>query len=101
MIEGEIQIDVAVDMDLRAQMFPWSRLTEPANVFIFPNLAAANIAYKLMHQLGGASIFGPILLGMKKPLHVLALNVDTSDIVNLAAYAVVSAQQHQEAARKE
>ncbi|MFO0749585.1 MAG: NADP-dependent malic enzyme [Myxococcota bacterium] len=95
MIEGEIQVDLAVDMELRAQMFPWSRLTEPANVFIFPNLAAANIAYKLMHQIGGASIFGPILLGMKRPMHLLALNVDASDIVNLAAYAVVSAQQEQ------
>jgi malate dehydrogenase (oxaloacetate-decarboxylating)(NADP+) len=91
-IEGEIQVDVAVDMDLRAQMFPWSRLTEPANVFIFPNLASANIAYKLMHQIGGASIFGPILLGMAKPVHILALNVDANDIVNLSAYAVVSAQ---------
>ncbi|MCC6621269.1 MAG: NADP-dependent malic enzyme [Deltaproteobacteria bacterium] len=93
MIEGEIQVDVAVDMELRQQMFPWSRLTEPANVFIFPNLASANIAYKLMHQLGGASIFGPILLGMKRPVNILALNVDASDIVNLAAYAVVSAQR--------
>ena len=92
-IEGEIQVDVAVDMDLRQQMFPWSRLTEPANVFIFPNLASANIAYKMMHQIGGASIFGPILLGMKRPMHILALNVDANDIVNLSAYAVVSAQQ--------
>jgi malate dehydrogenase (oxaloacetate-decarboxylating)(NADP+) len=95
MIEGEIQVDIAVDMDVRAQMFPWSRLTEPANVFIFPNLAAANIAYKLMHQIGGASIFGPILLGMKRPVHLLALNVDANDIVNLAAWSVVSAQGQQ------
>jgi len=93
MIEGEIQVDVAVDMELRQHMFPWSRLTEPANVFIFPNLASANIAYKMMHQIGGASVFGPILLGMKRPLHILALNVDANDIVNLSAYAVVSAQQ--------
>ncbi len=92
MIEGEVQVDVAIDMELRQQMFPWSRLTEPANVFIFPNLASANIAYKMMHQIGGASVFGPILLGMKRPMHILALNVDANDIVNLSAYAVVSAQ---------
>jgi len=95
MVEGEIQVDLACDMELRQQMFPWSRLTEPANVFIFPNLAAANIAYKMMHQIGGASIFGPILLGMKRPMHILALNVDANDIVNLAAYSVVSAQHWQ------
>jgi len=92
MIEGEIQVDVALDMDLRAHMFPWSQLTEPANVFIFPNLASANIAYKLMHQVGGASVFGPILLGMQRPVHVLPLNADANDIVNLGAWAVVSAQ---------
>jgi malate dehydrogenase (oxaloacetate-decarboxylating)(NADP+) len=93
MIEGEIQVDLAVDMELRERMFPWSRLTEPANVFIFPNLASANAAYKMMHQLGGASIFGPILLGPRRPVHVLALNVDANDIVNLGAWAVVSAQE--------
>lgn len=92
MIEGEIQVDVALDMDLRNTMFPWSTLTEPANVFIFPNLASANIAYKMLHQIGGASLFGPILLGMKRPVHLLALNVDANDIVNLSAWAVVSAQ---------
>ena len=93
MIEGEIQVDLAVDMELRQTMYPWSRLSEPANVFIFPNLAAANIAYKMMHQIGGASLFGPILLGIKRPAQILALNVDASDIVNLAAYACVSAQK--------
>ncbi|MCB9727767.1 MAG: NADP-dependent malic enzyme [Deltaproteobacteria bacterium] len=92
MIEGEIQVDVAVDMALRNHSFPWSRLTEAANTFIFPNLASANIAYKMLHQLGGASIFGPILLGMKRPVNILAFNSDASDIVNLAAYTVVRAQ---------
>ncbi|MNC95117.1 bifunctional malic enzyme oxidoreductase/phosphotransacetylase [compost metagenome] len=47
----------------------------------------------MMHQIGGASVIGPILLGMKRPMHILALNVDANDIVNLSAYAVVSAQQ--------
>ncbi len=93
MIEGEIQVDVAVDMALRAHAFPWSRLTEAANTFIFPNLASANIAYKMLHQLGGASVFGPILLGMKRPVNILAFNSDASDIVNLAAYTAVRAQE--------
>jgi malate dehydrogenase (oxaloacetate-decarboxylating)(NADP+) len=92
MIEGEIQVDVAVDMALREHSFPWSRLTDTANTFIFPNLAAANITYKMLHQLGGASIFGPILLGMNRPVNILAFNSDASDIVNLAAYTAVRAQ---------
>jgi malate dehydrogenase (oxaloacetate-decarboxylating)(NADP+) len=93
MIEGEIQVDVAVDMNLAQSRFPWTRLTKGANTFIFPNLAAANISYKMLHQLGGASIFGPILLGMHKPVNILALNSDSADIVNLAAYTVVRAQE--------
>ena len=92
MIEGEVQVDVAVDMALRERSFPWSRLTGMANTFVFPNLAAANIAYKMLHQLGGASIFGPILLGMREPVNILAFNADAADIVNLAAYTVVRAQ---------
>jgi malate dehydrogenase (oxaloacetate-decarboxylating)(NADP+) len=92
MIEGEVQVDVAVDMELRNRTFPWSRLTEAANTFIFPNLASANIAYKMLHQVGGASIFGPLLLGMRRPVNILAFNSDASDIVNLAAYTAVQAQ---------
>ena len=92
MIEGEIQVDMAVDIGLAKSRFPWTRLTKTANTFIFPNLAAANISYKMLHQLGGASIFGPILLGMHKPVNILALNSDSADIVNLAAYTVVRAQ---------
>ena len=92
MIEGEVQIDTAMDMDLRNRLFPWSRLDAPANVLIFPNLAAANVSYKLMHQLGGASIFGPILMGTRRPVSIMALNADPNDIVNLAAWTAVAAQ---------
>ena len=97
MIDGEVQVDVAVDMELRQRFFPWSHLTRKANTFIFPNLAAANISYKLMHQLGGASLVGPILLGMKRPVQILPLNTDASNIVNLAAWTVVHAQQMEKA----
>jgi malate dehydrogenase (oxaloacetate-decarboxylating)(NADP+) len=93
MVEGEVQVDVAWDMSLRERFFPWSRLTETANTFIFPNLASANIAYKMLHQLGGASIFGPILLGMKRPVGILAFNSDPSDIVNLTAHTVLQSQR--------
>ncbi|MEE2779680.1 MAG: phosphate acyltransferase, partial [Myxococcota bacterium] len=95
MIEGEMQVDLAVDMNLRERTFPWSRLTETANTFIFPNLASANIAYKMLHQVGGASIFGPVLLGVRRPVNILAFNSDATDIVNLAAYTAVQAQMRE------
>lgn len=101
MIEGEIQVDMAVDIPLARGRFPWTRLTKAANTFIFPNLAAANISYKMLHQLGGASIFGPILLGMHKPVNILALNSDSADIVNLSAYTVVRAQAQASASIKQ
>ena len=91
MVDGEMQVDVAVDMDLRRQLFPWSRLSQPANVFVFPNLASANISYKMLHQLAGASLVGPLLLGMKRPVSIAALNADVSDIVHLAAWTAHTA----------
>lgn len=93
MIDGEVTIDAALDVDWASKMFPWSRLTKEANVFVFPNLASANIGYKLLHRLGGASVFGPVLLGLNKPVNVVPLAADAMDIVNLAAYTVVSAQE--------
>jgi len=93
MIDGEVTVDTALDIDWSAKMFPWSRITKQANVFVFPNLAAANIGYKLLHRLGGASVFGPILVGMDAPVNVIPLVADAMDIVNLAAYTVVSAQE--------
>jgi malate dehydrogenase (oxaloacetate-decarboxylating)(NADP+) len=61
-------------------------------VLIFPNLSAGNIAYKLLHHLGGATAIGPILVGMAKPVHVLEQGADVQDIVNMAAVAVMDAQ---------
>jgi malate dehydrogenase (oxaloacetate-decarboxylating)(NADP+) len=91
-VDGEMQADTAVDAGTLTQTFPFSALKEPANVLIFPNLSAGNIAYKLLHHLGGATAIGPILVGMAKPVHVLEQGADVQDIVNMAAVAVMDAQ---------
>ena len=93
MVEGEVQVDIAWDMTMRTRFFPWSRLTKRANTFIFPNLASANITYKMLHQVANLSVFGPILLGMRRPVGVLPLDTDASNIVNVAASTVVDAQR--------
>jgi malate dehydrogenase (oxaloacetate-decarboxylating)(NADP+) len=92
MVDGEMQADTAVDAQTLTESFPFSALKEPANVLIFPNLSAGNIAYKLLHHLGGATAIGPILVGMAKPVHVLEQGADVQDIVNMAAVAVMDAQ---------
>jgi malate dehydrogenase (oxaloacetate-decarboxylating)(NADP+) len=92
-IDGDIQANVALNTELQKEMYPFSALSkEGANTLIFPNLAAANIAYKLLMEIGGAEAIGPILLGMKKPVHVLQLGSSIREIVNIAAIAVVDAQ---------
>ena len=92
-VDGEMQADTAMDAGILETMFPFSHLgTEPANVLIFPNLSASNIAYKLLDHLGGATAIGPILVGMRRPVHVLEQGADVQDIVNMAAVAVVDAQ---------
>jgi malate dehydrogenase (oxaloacetate-decarboxylating)(NADP+) len=92
-IEGEMQADTAVEPHIASADYPWSPIQGDANVLIFPNLDAANAAYKLLWRLGGAEAIGPILQGMAKPVHVLQRGVDVSDIVNMAAIAVVDAQE--------
>ena len=93
-VDGEIQANVALDPDLVEKQYPFSQLKGNANVFIFPDLQSGNIAYKLLHKLGGAEQIGPILMGTKKPVHVLQRGDDVADIVNMAAVAVVDAQEH-------
>jgi malate dehydrogenase (oxaloacetate-decarboxylating)(NADP+) len=93
LVDGEMQADTAVDGRTILETFPFSSLKEPANVLIFPNLSAGNIAYKLLHHLGGATAIGPILVGMARPVHVLEQGADVQDIVNMAAVAVMDAQE--------
>jgi malate dehydrogenase (oxaloacetate-decarboxylating)(NADP+) len=92
-VDGEMQADTAVDEAILTRTYPFSTLKEPANVLIFPDLNAGNIAYKLLNHLGGATAIGPILVGMAKPIHVLEQGADVQEIVNMAAVAVVDAQQ--------
>jgi malate dehydrogenase (oxaloacetate-decarboxylating)(NADP+) len=91
-VDGEMQADTAVDERIIASTYPFSALNKSANVLIFPNLSAGNIAYKLLHHLGGATAIGPILVGMRRPIHVLERGADVLDIVNMAAVAVMDAQ---------
>ena len=91
-IDGEMQADSALDERILAESYPFSALKEPANVLIFPNLSAGNIAYKLLNKLGGATAIGPILIGMRHAVHVLEHGADVQEIVNMAAVAVIDAQ---------
>jgi len=91
-VDGEMQADTAVVPEILNQTYPFSKLKEKANVLIFPDLQSGNIAYKLLERLSGAKAVGPILMGMNKPIHVLQRGASVDDIVNLAAIAVVDAQ---------
>ncbi|MFB6121137.1 MAG: NADP-dependent malic enzyme [Halobacteriaceae archaeon] len=91
-VDGEMQADTAVVEDILRGTYEFSELDDPANLLVFPNLEAGNIGYKLLQRLGGADAIGPMLVGMDKPVHVLQRGDDVQDIVNLAAVAVVDAQ---------
>jgi len=93
MIDGEMQADTAVTPAIIDETYPFSTLKGGANVLIFPNLEAGNVAYKLLARLGGAQIIGPILTGASKPVHVLQRGSDVEDVLNIATIAVVDAQE--------
>jgi len=92
-VDGEIMADAAVSPDILAQTYPFSSLQGGANVLIFPDLASANIACKLLATIGGAETLGPILMGMTKPVHLLARGAEAEEIVNVVAIAVVDARE--------
>jgi malate dehydrogenase (oxaloacetate-decarboxylating)(NADP+) len=92
MVDGEMQADTAVSPDILDATYPFSTLRGGANVLVFPNLESGNIAYKLLMRIGGAEAIGPILMGLSRPVHVLQRGCEVSDIVNVAAIAVVDAQ---------
>lgn len=97
-IDGEMQAGVAFNKELLKENYPFSDLVnESPNTLIFPNLAAGNIAYHLLQELGGAEAVGPILLGLRKPVHVLQLGSSVRQIVNMVAIAVVEAQSKNQA----
>jgi malate dehydrogenase (oxaloacetate-decarboxylating)(NADP+) len=91
LIDGEMQVDRAVNANLLMETYPFSDLKEGANVLVFPNLTSANASYKLMGQIGGAEVIGPVLLGMAHPVHVLQRGSTTQDVFNLATIASVDA----------
>lgn len=92
-IDGEMQADTAVVPSILEKDFPFSPIKGGANVLIFPNLSAGNIAYKLMARIGEATVFGPLLTGMKKSIQVIQRGSTVDDIINLTAIAVVDAQK--------
>ncbi len=92
-VDGEIQMNFALNKELRSQKFPFTRLeNRDVNTIIFPNLTSGNIAYKLIQEIGGAEVVGPILMGMKKPIHVVPMECSVREIVNMTTIAVVDAQ---------
>ena len=92
-VDGELQADFALNPEMLAKEYPFSKLNgKKVNVLIFPNLESANITYKLMKQVDEVESIGPILLGMSKPVHVLQLGASVDEMVNMAAVAVVDAQ---------
>jgi len=94
LVDGEMQANFALNPGLLEDNFPFSALVgRPANTLIFPNLESGNIAYKLLQEMGGAEAVGPILLGLKKPVHVLQLGSSVREIVNMITIAVVDAQE--------
>ncbi len=92
-VDGEIQANVALNQKLLKENFPFSELVgEQVNTFVFPSLAAGNITYKMLQELGAAEAIGPVLLGLKKSAHVLQLGSSIREIVNMVMIAVIDAQ---------
>ena len=84
-----MQFDSAFDSIVRARKFPNSKLNKDANTFIFPDLDSGNIAYKITERLAGYQALGPLLVGMKKPVHDLSRGCSVDDIINVAAIAAL------------
>jgi malate dehydrogenase (oxaloacetate-decarboxylating)(NADP+) len=98
-VDGEMQAIVAFNNELMKENYPFSELVDKdVNTLIFPNLAAGNIAYNLLKEVGGSEAIGPILLGLKKPVHILQLGSTVRNITNMAVIAVVDAQLKSQAA---
>ena len=100
-IDGEMQADTAVDPEIIDATYPFSALKGGANVLVFPDLEAGNVAYKLLQKLGGAEAIGPILMGLSKSVHVLHREAQVNEIVNVTAIAVVDAHALENRGRRD
>ncbi len=95
-VDGEVQANIAFNKEILKESYPFSDLTHgEVNTLIFPNLAAGNVAYGLLQEVGGADAIGPVLLGLKKPVHVLQLGSSVRSIINMVLIAVLDAQAKQ------
>ena len=93
-VDGELQMDFALNSEMLESAFPFSKLVgKKVNTLIFPNLESANITYKLLKELNKAESIGPIMMGMRKPVHILQLGASVDEIVNMTAISVIDAQQ--------
>jgi len=93
LVDGEIQANFALNKEMRESKFPFSKIANhDVNTLIFPNLSSGNIAYKIMQEIGGAEVIGPILMGINKPIHVVPMECSVREIVHMTTIAVVDAQ---------
>jgi len=100
-VDGDVQIDFALNSKLLQDNFPFSKLAgKKVNTLIFPNLDSANITYKLLKELNKAESIGPIMIGMDKPVHILQLGASVDEIVNMVTVAVVDAQEREKRQQK-
>ncbi len=102
LIDGEMQVNIALDRDLRHEKYPFSKIDGMnVNTLIFPNLSSANISYKLMLEIGMSETTGPIQMGLNKPIHILNLESSVNDILNMVTIAVIDAQVEEQKKKKE
>ena len=98
-IDGEMQLELALDPDRCRRAYPFTRLTASANTLVFPSLASGNAAYQIAKTIGGASAVGPIILGLAKPVAAMQNEASVEEIVNMTAYVVLRAQQMERASK--
>jgi malate dehydrogenase (oxaloacetate-decarboxylating)(NADP+) len=92
-VDGDIQANIALNKEIRDELFPFSKLKgKDVNILIFPSLSSGNIGYKLMQTIGKAEVIGPVILGLKKPVHIVPINCSVKEIINMAVIAAVDAQ---------
>lgn len=102
LIDGEMQVNIALDRDLRHEKYPFSKIDGMnVNTLIFPNLSSANISYKMMLEIGMSETTGPIQMGLNKPIHILNLESSVNDILNMVTIAVIDAQFEEQKKMKE